>query len=195
MNLTSLNRTLPQVEYIEPIYINDYERAWNAREDKTKTLSTTYLGVEKKDGSKINCIIFEVPEEELERMDQREFLYTRELVSIEKLEILEETNLNITANDKIWIYKTNTPKSPGPQQPLIQSYIDVCLSGCMDLEIKFKTQNFALEFISLTKNWSENWVNDRIYPRAPHIHQPYAYKIDAMLSSALSSLYERITIE
>ena len=86
MNLSSLNRTLPNVKHIEPIYLKNFKRAWNAIENKTKTLSTTYLGIEKESGSSINCIIFEIPKDELLYMDQREFLYSRDLVEINDID-------------------------------------------------------------------------------------------------------------
>ena len=56
----SLNRTLPQVKEIEPIYLKNYKRSWNANENITPTLATTYLGMNKCDDSKMNAIIFEL---------------------------------------------------------------------------------------------------------------------------------------
>lgn len=195
MNLSSLNRTLPNIKHIEPIYLKNCKRAWNAIENKTKTLATTYLGIEKESGSTINCIIFELPQEELLYIDQREFLYFRELVEISDLETIKDSILSFDKDDKIWIYITKNPKFPDENHPLIQSYIDMCISGCIELEVKFKIENFALDFINSTKNWSKHWVNDRIYPRAPHIYQPYAYKIDTLLYENLPELFKGIIIE
>ena len=56
----SLNRTLPQVEMIEPIYLNNYLRSWNAIENIKPTASSTFLGIEKSQDSRVNCIIFEI---------------------------------------------------------------------------------------------------------------------------------------
>ena len=42
---------------------------------------------------------------------------------------------------------------------LLQSYIDVCLSGCLELN-----EQFAIEFIETTHHWREI-LNDREKPR------------------------------
>ena len=195
MNLSSLNRTLPTIENIEPIYLNGFKRSWNALENKNNSFSPTYLGVEIQVGARTNCIIFELSEEELETMDQREFLYTRKLVNMNDIECVQSTQISFSKEDKIWIYVTNNSSNPNKNYPIIQSYVDTCISGCLQLEIEFKMNNFAIDFIKSTDNWSKYWVNDRIFPRAPHVHQPYAFKIDNLLQSYMSELYQGIIIE
>jgi hypothetical protein len=41
----------------------------------------------------------------------------------------------------------------------------------------------------------QHWVNDRLYPRRPYIHQPKAWEIDSGLKRHLGELYENIPIE
>ena len=48
---------------------------------------------------------------------------------------------------------------------------------------------------SFTTGWSEHWVNDRIYPRRPFVHQPRAGEIDRLLSASLPELFGRIRLE
>lgn len=194
INRSSLNRTLPIVKDIEPVYLNNYKRSWNALEDQTVSLSTTYVGIEKSPGSVVNGIIFEIPEELLGKLDSREFLYYREKVDLHEIDFLSN-KFNITENDNTWIYVTKNPKKPNEKSPIIQSYVDVCLSGCIDIEDEFKVEDFAKNFILQTTNWSKNWVNDRIFPRAPHIHQPMAYKIDRLLFENINEHFKGITIE
>lgn len=194
INRSSLNRTLPIVKDIEPVYLNNYKRSWNALEDQTVSLSTTYVGIEKSPGSVVNGIIFEIPEELLGKLDSREFLYYREKVDLHEIDFLSN-KFNITENDNTWIYVTKNPKKPNEKSPIIQSYVDVCLSGCIDIEDEFKVEDFAKNFILQTTNWSKNWVNDRIFPRAPHIHQPMAYKIDRLLFENINEHFKGITVE
>ncbi len=194
MNISSLRRTLPQVTYIEPIYLSNYTRSWNAIENQKHSLSTTYLGVNREKNKKINCIIFEVSESLLDTLDLREFLYTRESVNITDIEFIK-SQINPTTNDKVWIYVTKNPQKPNSHFPIIQSYVDVCISGCLELENQFSIQNFANTFVTTTQNWSKHWVNDRIFPRAPHIHQPFAYMIDEILHNEIPNYFKEITIE
>lgn len=194
MNISSLKRTLPQIDYIEPIYLHNYIRSWSAIENEKHSLSTTYLGVSKEKNKKINCIIFEVPEQLIDTLDSREFLYTRESVNKTDIEFIK-SKTKIEDNDNIWIYLTKIPQEPESDFPIIQSYVDTCISGCIQLENQFTIKNFANTFIQTTQNWSKYWVNDRIFPRAPHIHQPLAYKIDDILHNEIPDYFKEIIIE
>ncbi len=193
-NKSSLQRTLPQVNEIIPINLNHYKRSWDAIENVTTTFSTTFLGVEKSHEHKINAIIFEIEEDMLATIDKREFLYTRKSLDFNDIELLSKT-ITLSPKDKIWIYITNTPSQPTQKNPIIQSYVDTCISGCFEIEKDFSLEGFAEEFILSTQNWSQYWINDRIFPRAPHIHRPDAYRIDALLSKTIHKYFSKIEIE
>lgn len=194
MNRASLNRTLPQVKNIEPIYLNNYIRSWNALENQTVTYSTTYVGIDKAPGKMTNGVIFQIEKEFIKTLDKREFLYSRTKVDIKDIEFTSNS-FDINTEDEVWIYITLNPLKPTQNSPIIQSYVDVCISGCMQLEEEFKINNFAKNFILQTTNWSTNWVNDRIFPRAPHIHQPFAYNIDKLLHETVGEYFKGIHIE
>ena len=191
---TSLNRTLPQVEKIEPVTLHNYLRSWNANENVTATLSTTYLGIQRKMDSRMNAIIFEIEKEFLSTLDKREFLYERVKVDYKDIEFFS-SSFDIDSIDEVWIYITKEPHAPSKKSPIIQSYVDTCLSGAFEIEEKFKIVDFAKDFILTTQNWSNFWVNDRIYPRAPHIYQPDAYRIDSLLEDTIQSYYVNIEVE
>ena len=191
---SSLNRTLSQVETIKPIYLHNYKRSWNANEDMTPTLATTYLGISKESSSKLNAIIFELENSFLEVLDKREFLYDRVAVDLEDVEFIKST-FDLQKEDEIWIYLTTNPNKPSSKSPIIQSYVDTCISGAYEIEEDFKIENFAKDFVKSTDNWSNSWVNDRVYPRAPHIYQPDAYRIDQLLSELLYNNFINITVE
>lgn len=70
----------------------------------------------------------------------------------------------------------------------MQSYVDVCISGCLEVEQLFpkaKSMEFASDFIKSTFYWCSYWVNDRIFPRRPFIYRPNAYEIDKLLKDNL----------
>jgi len=191
---SSLNRTLPDVNEIKPILLKNYKRSWNAIENITPTFSTTFLGVEKSFDSQMNAIIFEVENSMIGELDKREFLYNRIKVEVSDIEFLASP-FNVTDKDNIWIYVTKEPAKPSQEYPIIQSYVDICISGCFEIEKDFKIDGFAKTFLLTTQQWSENWVNDRIFPRAPHIHQPDAYRIDKLIYENLEKYFRKIVIE
>ncbi|MCB1034395.1 MAG: hypothetical protein KDD47_11245, partial [Acidobacteria bacterium] len=87
-----------------------------------------------------------------------------------------------------WAYINNFPPEripdniPSRQFPMVQSYVDICVNGCLEVEGKYPTAaGFAQLFVTTTDAWNEFWVNDRIYPRRPFIYRPTASKIDAVL--------------
>lgn len=190
----SLNRTLPQVENIEPIYLNNYLRSWNAIENIKPTVSSTFLGIEKSQNSSVNCIIFEIKSSLVSTLDKREFLYNRESVNLDDIKFTTN-EFSITKDDEIWIYITKVPVKPSKDFPIIQSYVDACISGSLEIEEKFNLENFAIDFIKTTQQWSTSWVNDRVFPRAPHIYEPDAYRIDILLSQNINQFFTKIIIE
>lgn len=95
------------------------------------------------------------------------------------LELGKDTNVYIFISNENSISKT---KEPTPQFPMVQSYVDLCINGCLEIESLYRTANgFAEEFIRTTSGWNANWVNDRIYPRRPFIYAPTAGAIDKAL--------------
>src|SRR6185503_4811911 len=85
---------------------------------------------------------------------------------------------------------------PEPKFPIVQSYVDVCLTGCIQIEGTYPlaqkiqltndgpTFTFSELFVESTIDWSTYWENDRLIPRRPFVHQPNAYAIDTLLNSA-----------
>jgi hypothetical protein len=99
----------------------------------------------------------------------------------------------------IWFYASSQERPASPQFPIVQSYVDICLNGCLEIEGTYplaKQRNFAKLFIETCTGWTEWWVNDRIYPRRPFIYEPNAYKIDQLLQDVLGKeLFSKIQIE
>lgn len=106
---------------------------------------------------------------------------------------------------KFWIYlnqfdEKNTLEDNVPSKafPVVQSYVDICINGCLEIEGNYPTaEGFTRNFIETTSHWNEFWVNDRLYPRRPFIYRPNASQIDAALKAApqTADLYYEVEIE
>ena len=205
----SRTRTTPQAVAAFPVKVKGYVRGWWARTGGVG-FSTTYLGCVASNAHSgfsadyLNGVIYEVSESELVATDQREQGYTRTLISNSAI----EDYLGVLgAGDKVWIYLNKFPNNtiptdvlPSPDFPIVQSYVDICVNGCLELETLYpvaKQKNFAVEFIKSTQIWSKHWANDRLYPRRPFIYCPNASTIDGLLSSNLTdkSIFKSIYIE
>ncbi len=200
----SRTRTSPNSKLAYPVEVKGLQRGWWARVP-VSGLSTTFLGCALSDSDSVNGVIFTVNESDLIKLDDREKGYKRIL--------LNNTNINDYCNilnkeDKVWVYincdfeqtdflERNTPDR---NFPIVQSYIDICINGFLELLEKYpflKNEKYVEKFINETKFWNEYWVNDRIFPRRPFIHCPNAYKIDSLLKDNLkdTSLFNKIYFE
>jgi hypothetical protein len=103
---------------------------------------------------------------------------------------------------KVWIY-ANKFKSkqalknslPSPEFPIVQSYVDICLTGCLQIQQGFpEAGDFAAEFIQSTREWSKYWENDRAYPRRAPFAVPLAQDIDILLKKHLPAQFAEIRI-
>lgn len=208
MEKESRLRTTPNAINIYPVKIYSYVRGWWAK-GSSIGLSTTFLGcvpsklLKEKDiiHNFVNGVVYEVSQEELQVTDRREASYQRVKIPFDQIEdysnvLKKESNIWAYVNEDIDLYST----LPSKKFPIVQSYVDICINGCIEIENSFphaKEKGFASEFIKSTLFWSEYWVNDRIFPRRAFIHRPSAYKIDKLLLEHLEdpSLLEKIYFE
>jgi len=98
---------------------------------------------------------------------------------------------------QIWIYNSakELHQYPADDYPIVQSYVDIFIRGCIQVEEKYRIKNFAKDCIQSTAQWSEHWVNDRIFPRRPSLYEPYASKIDELLKEMLPEKFKHIKFE
>ncbi len=211
INKVSRERSSPSAFQAVPVKIKNYTRGWFGRTG-VKGLSTTYLGCLKNDSSIlkenekstfVNGVIYEINKDELPILDKRERRYKRDKVAFNDIEPYQ----NYLPKDvTIWIYtnefnnRTEFDNSlPNEKFPIIQSYVDLCIAGCYEIESEFKQakiQNFSEQFITSTVNWNKHWANDRIYPRRPQVHCPKAFRIDEQLSNLITEdIFNAIYIE
>lgn len=74
--------------------------------------------------------------------------------------------------------------SPSVKHPILQTYVDVCVSGCLE-----HGDEFAREFIQTTFKWSPYWLNEREMARRPWLYQEQYMRIDKLLAELLPDYY------
>ncbi|WP_298516755.1 gamma-glutamylcyclotransferase family protein [uncultured Kordia sp.] len=195
-------RDAPMAKVAFPAIAFGFQRGWYARMPETlASISPTYLGCYPDRESHVNGVIYEVTDSELEATDGREKGYTRK-----KVTHIEEYYKILEPGDTVWIYVNDfsgivAPPSAYPSKdfPIVQSYVDICINGCLEIENSFpkaKEDHYTIDFIRSTIGWSECWANDRIYPRRPFIYEKNAFAIDKILKENLPEcIYDNIYIE
>ena len=196
-------RTTPEAIKVYPVIVEGLKRGWFAR-TRGNTLSTTFLGCIQESNTIVNGVIYKVSENDLEITDKREQGYVRKLIDINQVKFLfnmEDLDVNIWAYisefDTAVDIKQNLPNK---DFPIVQSYVDICINGCLEIEELYKEAekvNFTKMFIETTNYWNKYWANDRIFPRRPFIYRSNASMIDSYLQSYLkdSTLFDQIYIE
>lgn len=179
-----------------PVLIDHYQRGWFAKGLSTG-FSTTYLGIIKKANAHFNGSIFRLASPaSLKNYDCREKYYCRVSVDPRDIHLLNRATQKLP-QAQFWVYELKPEffAQPSIRYPIIESYVDLFLAGCLELEEKFHLQNFAVSCIATTSDWSWHWVNDRIYPRRPTLYQPKANAIDALLKQQLPKQFKQIQLE
>lgn len=178
----------------KPVWVEHYQRGWFSK-GLSDGFSTTYLGVIKSKTAHFNGTIFNLPSANLfKNYDAREKYYCRVLVAPRDIHLLTGKKL---PPGQFWIYelKPELLAPPSVRYPLIESYIDIFLAGCLEIEEKYHLRNFAAACVNTTSDWSVYWVNDRIFPRRPWTYQPRALKIDALLQQQIPEFFQHIKLE
>lgn len=209
IEFASRTRTAPEALYVRPVRVIGYVRGWFAQAS-TAGYSPTYVGAVEVETLKarpqfpfLNGVVYAVTEEELKATDEREDAgYKRVEVQSNQIQLLDAEEQHPTSG-KFWIYLNKFGSGdklenhlPSDKYPIVQSYVDICVNGCLEIEANFPAaQGFAIEFLKTTLYWSDYWVNDRPMPRRPFMYRENAYTIDALLAKELPSQFSNIRIE
>lgn len=198
----SRERTTASARYAFPVVVKGIVRGWWAR-GGSSGLTTTYLGALEDDNATCNGVIYAVTEEELAETDARETAgYKRCLIQPQNITMLDGRNTPPEGN--IWVYVNQFSRAeirdniPTAQFPMVQSYLDICVNGCLEVEARYPTAaGFTKEFLTKTAEWNRFWVNDRSQPRRAFAAQPAAEGIDEALLSVpeTAELYYEVEIE
>ncbi|RFC35399.1 MAG: hypothetical protein DID90_2727554451 [Candidatus Nitrotoga sp. LAW] len=190
----SRKRTTPNANIAYPVKVHGYQRGWFTKGSGVG-FSTTFLGVVQSKERMLNAAIYIIDVTEITTMDKREFSYCRLAVEPENYSLLKQDIPLSPGQTWIYVNKPDTIATANRRYPIVQSYVDIFLSGCLELEQRFELKDFAKQCLFTTSNWSTQWVNDRIYPRRPFIYQPKAGRIDQLLKEHLPQYFQHIRIE
>jgi Gamma-glutamyl cyclotransferase, AIG2-like len=198
----SRQRTTPSARDAWPARVKGVRRGWWAR-GAASGLTTTYLGAISDPTAVCNGVIYKVSAEDLAATDIRESAgYQRCRIETSQIKMLDGRTTPLEG--LVWAYINLIPPNriaenlATPQFPIVQSYVDICIHGCLEVEGKYPTAaGFTQDFIATTDEWNRFWVNDRLYPRRPFIFQPAAGQIDAALQKApkTAELFYEVEIE
>ncbi|MEC8080300.1 MAG: gamma-glutamylcyclotransferase family protein [Pseudomonadota bacterium] len=141
-----------------PVKLKGYERTWSVM---SQALGMSSVAVIKASDKACNGVLIEVAEDQFPLFDEREHGYERAQVSRSQLHPYHEEEL---PEGTYWVYHTKEVVTPCQHYPIVLSYVDVILSGCLE-----HGDHFLHDFLSLTQGWRAPLVNDRrapVYPRA-----------------------------
>ncbi len=190
--------TVASITDAAPVVVKGISRGWFDQWGPTDSpsWSPTWLGAVADVNATCNGVLFPVTPAEFDAFNKREAGYVPTMIDASGITMLDG-NLSPPEAD-VWFYATRQRKWPTEEQPIVQSYVDECLTGCLEVEAEYplaKSAGFARQFIETTSNWQTPWVNDRIYPWRPYIYLPQAFTIDALLLEVLGrDLLDRIKL-
>jgi hypothetical protein len=192
----SRTATWPSAQFASPAVVRGIARGWFDQTD-VPSWSPTYLGGVADDGAECNGVIFRVTPAEFDSYTQRETGYKPTEIDPSQITMLDGS---LAAPDGDIGYFANTRKDfPSAARPIVQSYVDVCLDGCLEIEATYpraKRANFAERFVRTTSNWGPPWINDRIHPWRPFVYVPRAWAIDALIRKVLGQeMFAQITLK
>jgi len=194
MQSASKLSTEPDAGINLPVLVTGFQRSWNTH----GVYPTTYLGVQPSKSARMAAALYrDFLKEGRLASDAREIDYCRVAVAPEQVEMLDASSL--PSPSQIWIYvnKPDTLAAPDSEYPIVQSYVDIFITGCLELQdrVADKKVDFVEACVRTTDGWSEHWVNDRLMPRRAYHHQPRAFEIDQHLKRLLPEIFPAIKIE
>lgn len=104
----------------------------------------------------VNGVMLEITIDELSQFDRREIGYLRHELNNSQI----DSDHHLSEADSVWVYIKNQPEPPCQNAPILQTYIDTVLEGCLEV-----SDSFAKLFVEHTVGWNHPIENDRLQPR------------------------------
>jgi len=163
-----------------PIEVRGIARKWSVH---VPDYAGTAVGAHSDPEAYCNGVFFAVDEDNLGRFDGREKGYRRIELPWADVQSLSTESLPLTGI--LWAYVGTSQAAPEAARPIMQSYLDVILNGCLNYG-----PDFARRFTELTGQW-QHLVNDRAQPTYPRPLQSSARlpEIDGLLIEHLPALW------
>lgn len=192
MQTESRRKDAPKSGDGHPVMVTGFQRGWNFR--GSSIIPTTFLGAMPQADSHFNALVYSVPVDGMQATDKRERRYCRSAVTQYQLKMLDNSD---KPSGQVWIYTVPPERNlpPNKEFPIVQSYVDIFIGGCLEIGDASHLPNFAVDCMNTTHGWSPYWVNDRIMPRRPLAYQPQALRIDSLLEETVPDLLKDRVIE
>ena len=158
-----------------PVIVHGLVRHWSKIDD-SYVLSP--LAVNQGEGQ-VNGVLLEVDDSALAEFDKREAGYHRIQINHSKIDALATINTDKT----VWVYVVNNTAAPCLNSPIVQSYVDTVLAGCLEI-----SEAFAKHFIEHTVGWHHARENDRHQPkytRIAGVTPEHHERIDGLIEQGL----------
>jgi cation transport regulator ChaC len=167
-----------------PVEVSGIARRWSLQ---TPEWPATAVSAHSVPGALCNGVYFAVDQANLELFDQREMGYDR--VEVEWRNVAALSDHALPTQGALWTYVGRNTGKPSQDKPIMQSYLDVIMDGCLSYG-----EDFACRFTQQTELW-QHLIDDRHNPQYPrplkdHKHLP---NIDQILQSQLPDLWRTRT--
>jgi len=169
---------------------DSYVRQWCFRSNTGFTALGLVPSSSSKSSEEVFGVLFPVTAEELRDFDHREQNYHRVALRSTELSILTsygceqaQTRARQLLTDPafvtstVWTYIPDKVALPGPEHPVLTTYLDVCLIGCLD----WGGEELAVQFLRSTHCWPEYHLDDSLCSRRPWLHRRRYEEIDRCL--------------
>ncbi|WP_428776485.1 gamma-glutamylcyclotransferase family protein [Vibrio sp.] len=158
-----------------PAVAHGYQRLWGKVNDD---YHHSPLVVTPGDGL-VNGMLLKTDALQLKEFDRREHGYQRTEINHPQL----DCDHLFSSQDSVWIYIRPDSQPPCERSPIMQTYVDTVLSGCLEV-----SEQFAKQFIQHTHGWDRPLENDRHQPKYGNrvdVQPQILSHIDALLVNAL----------
>lgn len=164
-----------------PVHVSGWQRAWNM--NCPDNLYTCVGAVPGDDTHSLNGMLVPVAEitPQLRQREQSYHFVRLTGDAIQHHDNDDSVKLQSLMEDAVvWICQVTEPGCAQASYPIYQTYVDTCLSGCLE----HVDEEFAALFVTQTQGWQGVWINDRQaprYPRLADLNTDMHHRIDALL--------------
>jgi gamma-glutamylcyclotransferase (GGCT)/AIG2-like uncharacterized protein YtfP len=135
-----------------PAVVHGLVRHWSLIDDSYR-LSPLAANVGE---GQVNGVLLKVDEHTLSEFDYRETGYRRIKLDHKNIDALSPFD----DQEPVWVYVTENIFNPTVSSPIVQSYVDTVIAGCLEI-----SEAFAKQFIEHTVGWHHPMENDRHQPK------------------------------
>ncbi|GGX62090.1 gamma-glutamylcyclotransferase family protein [Saccharospirillum salsuginis] len=162
-----------------PVEVTGIARRWSV---PVPSYRATAVGAHQDPDSHCNGVIFLVDDDNLSRFDTREQGYRR--LRIDWTDVKPAGDHTLPDHYPLWAYVGHHTDEPQPDRPIMQTYLDVILNGCLGYG-----ETFARRFLQTTTPW-QHLVDDRHAPNYPRAMRDTSIHpiVDGLLHTELPEL-------